>query len=137
MGSGKTPPGSIGSRGSRNKQGNSSFDPFAAHSGGEGTSTTASESTASSRRKGAFDEEHELVQIPEGDNGFGSDMGFGEDTMNNSSPSVGADNGSEGGGPRVQVNVALNEDLTCFYKLSKMSSCSVEGVIQVRSCSSH
>jgi hypothetical protein len=35
-------------------------------------------------------------------------------------------------GPRFQVNVALNEDLTCFYKLSKMSSCSVEGVIQVR-----
>jgi hypothetical protein len=137
MGSGKTPPGSIGSRGSRNKQGNCGFDPFAAHSVGEGTSTTASESTVSSRRKGVFDEEHELVQIPERDHGFGSDMGFGEDTMNNSSRSLGADNGSEGGGPRVEVNIALNEDLTCFYKLSKMSSCSVEGVIQVRSYSSH
>jgi hypothetical protein len=39
----------------------------------------------------------------------------------------------QGGEPaRVQVNVALNEDLTCFYKLSKMSSCSIEGVIQVQ-----
>eukprot|EP00980_Cylindrotheca_fusiformis_P011927 scaffold2830_cov131-Cylindrotheca_fusiformis.AAC.48 len=34
--------------------------------------------------------------------------------------------------PRFQVSVALNEDLTCFYKLSKMSACSVEGVIQVQ-----
>jgi hypothetical protein len=41
-------------------------------------------------------------------------------------------NSSNGTTPRVQVNVALNEDLTCFYKLSKMSSCTVEGVIQVR-----
>jgi hypothetical protein len=41
-------------------------------------------------------------------------------------------NSNNGTTPRVQVNVALNEDLTCFYKLSKMSSCTVEGVIQVR-----
>jgi hypothetical protein len=33
---------------------------------------------------------------------------------------------------KVLVNIALNEDLTCFYKLSKMSSCSVEGVVQVQ-----
>ena len=33
---------------------------------------------------------------------------------------------------RIQVNIALNEDLTCSYKHSKMTSCSVEGVIQVR-----
>lgn len=32
---------------------------------------------------------------------------------------------------RIQVNVALNEDLTCSYKLSQLSSCSVEGVVQV------
>jgi hypothetical protein len=136
MGSGKTPPGSTssGSRGNRNRQGNS-FDPFAAaqsQSVGEGTATTASDSTVSSRKKGAFDEDQELGQIQEAENGFGSDMGFGEDIMDKSSRSLGADNGSEGGGPRVQVNIALNEDLTCFYKLSKMSSCSVEGVIQVR-----
>jgi hypothetical protein len=30
------------------------------------------------------------------------------------------------------VNIALNEDLTCSYKYSKMTSCSVEGVIQVQ-----
>ncbi|KAG7337878.1 Muniscin mu homology domain containing protein [Nitzschia inconspicua] len=36
------------------------------------------------------------------------------------------------GPAKVLVNVALNEDLTCFYKLSKMSSCSVEGVVQVQ-----
>jgi len=33
---------------------------------------------------------------------------------------------------RMQVNIALNEDLTCSYKFSKMTSCSVEGVIQVQ-----
>lgn len=32
---------------------------------------------------------------------------------------------------RIQVNIALNEDLTCSYKLSQLSSCNVEGVIQV------
>jgi hypothetical protein len=32
---------------------------------------------------------------------------------------------------RVQVNIALNEDLACSYKMSQLSSCSVEGVIQV------
>uniref|UniRef100_A0A7R9ZQQ0 MHD domain-containing protein n=1 Tax=Craspedostauros australis TaxID=1486917 RepID=A0A7R9ZQQ0_9STRA len=31
----------------------------------------------------------------------------------------------------MQVNVALNEDLTCTYKMSEMSSCSVEGILQV------
>lgn len=38
----------------------------------------------------------------------------------------------ESGNPRFQVNLALNEDLTCFYKQSRMSSCSVEGLIQVQ-----
>mmetsp|Transcript_22984 Transcript_22984/g.54542 ORF Transcript_22984/g.54542 Transcript_22984/m.54542 type:complete len:833 (+) Transcript_22984:291-2789(+) len=42
-------------------------------------------------------------------------------------------NGNHGStGTKVLVNIALNEDLTCFYKLSKMSSCSVEGVVQVQ-----
>ena len=57
----------------------------------------------------------------------------------------GTSNGNDGGGAflaggnhrdgaaaKVLVNIALNEDLTCFYKLSKMSSCSVEGVVQVQ-----
>ena len=38
----------------------------------------------------------------------------------------------ESGDTKALVNVALNEDLTCFYKLSKLSSCSVEGVVQVQ-----
>ena len=40
--------------------------------------------------------------------------------------------GSASGGVKALVNVALNEDLTCYYKLSKLSSCSVEGVVQVQ-----
>lgn len=38
----------------------------------------------------------------------------------------------DGSIPKLLVNIVLNEDLTCFYKLSKLSSCSVEGVIQVQ-----
>lgn len=34
-------------------------------------------------------------------------------------------------GVRLQVNIALNEDLSCSYKLAQLSSCSVEGVVQV------
>mmetsp|Transcript_24003 Transcript_24003/g.66636 ORF Transcript_24003/g.66636 Transcript_24003/m.66636 type:complete len:704 (+) Transcript_24003:189-2300(+) len=33
---------------------------------------------------------------------------------------------------RLQVNVALNEDLSCSYRSSQISSCSVEGVVQVQ-----
>lgn len=40
--------------------------------------------------------------------------------------------GGSGTSVKALVNVALNEDLTCFYKLSKLSSCSVEGVVQVQ-----
>jgi hypothetical protein len=35
---------------------------------------------------------------------------------------------------RVQVSIALNEDLTCSYKLSQLSSCNIEGVVQVSLC---
>ena len=42
-------------------------------------------------------------------------------------------NGNNGAAPaKVLVNIALNEDITCFYKLSKLTSCSVEGVVQVQ-----
>lgn len=34
--------------------------------------------------------------------------------------------------PALSVNVALNEDLSCSYRGSKISSCSVEGVVQVQ-----
>ena len=33
---------------------------------------------------------------------------------------------------QLQINFALNEDLACSYKLSQLASCSVEGVVQVR-----
>jgi hypothetical protein len=33
---------------------------------------------------------------------------------------------------RVTVNIALNEDLACSYRQSVLSTCSVEGVVQVR-----
>lgn len=87
------------------------FDPFATSS--IGTASTASETVSSSKRNmGAFD------------NGFGGDaFDFGAKTR---SPPPAVD------GQRVQINVALNEDLTCFYKLSRMSSCTVEGVVQVQ-----
>ena len=136
--SGKTPPGSIASRGSRNRQNN--FDPFASYAQSEGTATTATESTVSSRgRKGMFEDEQELGKISEtdamfGTGAYGDDMGFDDDLIHSSaksSRSLGLENSE--GITKVQVNVALNEDLTCFYKLSKMSSCSVEGVVQVRS----
>jgi len=35
---------------------------------------------------------------------------------------------------RIQVQIALNEDLNCSYKLSQLSSCNVEGVVQVCVC---
>jgi hypothetical protein len=32
----------------------------------------------------------------------------------------------------IQVNIALNEDLTCSYKQGRISSCTIEGVVQVQ-----
>jgi hypothetical protein len=138
LASSKTPPGgSTGSRGSRGKQNN--FDPFnQTQSVGNSTTTTASETTMASRKsRDAFADDNESGM----DSHFPSDGGFGDPNDmqlqqvgkfgQDSSRSLGQDSNSESG-PRVQVNIALNEDLTCFYKLSKMSSCSVEGVVQVR-----
>lgn len=34
--------------------------------------------------------------------------------------------------PKIQVNIALNEDLTCSYRQSRISSCTIEGVVQVQ-----
>eukprot|EP00339_Tiarina_fusa_P013514 CAMPEP_0116996154 /NCGR_PEP_ID=MMETSP0472-20121206/65_1 /TAXON_ID=693140 ORGANISM="Tiarina fusus, Strain LIS" /NCGR_SAMPLE_ID=MMETSP0472 /ASSEMBLY_ACC=CAM_ASM_000603 /LENGTH=746 /DNA_ID=CAMNT_0004694701 /DNA_START=278 /DNA_END=2518 /DNA_ORIENTATION=- len=131
--SNKISAGSVGSRGSRNQPQNN-FDPFASNSNsvGDATASTTSETTYSTRKsKPAQDDDHESAMDSHfGGNGFddqSTDMGM---QKQRSSRSL-FDTGSEGG-PRVQVNVALNEDLTCFYKLSKMSSCSVEGVVQVQ-----
>ena len=124
------------SRNTRQSGTSSGFDPFFG-GGATDTSTTITESSASSSRRrgsagGGFDP-HDIDYHPDDGSALSFGQHFVDDEMmsagGRSSRSLG--NGSTAGTPRVQVNVALNEDLTCFYKLSKMSSCSVEGVIQV------
>ena len=56
--------------------------------------------------------------------GYSSDL---LDSYGNDFASTGSNDAA-----KVLVNIALNEDLTCFYKLSRMSSCTVEGVVQVQ-----
>jgi hypothetical protein len=63
-----------------------------------------------------------------GDTLGSADWAGGTEEMSENSRSY----ASGAGTTRIQVNIALNEDLTCSYKFSKMTSCSVEGVIQVR-----
>eukprot|EP00934_Nitzschia_sp_Nitz4_P008705 Nitzschia sp. Nitz4//scaffold35_size145790//77385//79715//NITZ4_003030-RA/size145790-augustus-gene-0.135-mRNA-1//-1//CDS//3329549124//8695//frame0 len=103
----------------------SNFDPFSTHS------AATTESATSSRKMGNdFDSMTGGMSM---DSGFGGS--FGEDTMGRGhrhASSNGRALPSTAEVPKVLVNVALNEDLTCFYKLSKMSSCSVEGVVQVQ-----
>lgn len=126
-------PGSSAGRSGRSRQ--PFYDPF----NGDATSSTASETTMSTRRtRNSHDDDPHYHQQPQNDGNldshFGSSDAFGgqNELMHNrvarSSRSL---EHSIEGGPRVQVNVALNEDLTCFYNLSKMSSCTVEGVVQV------
>lgn len=42
------------------------------------------------------------------------------------------DEGTVSSQSRLQVNIALNEDLSCSYRNSQLSSCTVEGVVQVQ-----
>ena len=133
---------SVSSRGSRGRQQQQNhFDPFASNSNsmsiGDGTVSTASETIYSARKggRGSYEDDQESASAMDshfGANAFGDDPNEQMSIQHNqrSSRSLFSAGGSEGG-PRVQVNVALNEDLTCFYKLSKMSSCAVEGVVQV------
>jgi len=55
----------------------------------------------------------------------GASVGGGKHNFEN-------EDGSVAGQSRLQVNVALNEDLSCSYRSSQISSCSVEGVVQVQ-----
>mmetsp|Transcript_30321 Transcript_30321/g.34066 ORF Transcript_30321/g.34066 Transcript_30321/m.34066 type:complete len:807 (+) Transcript_30321:120-2540(+) len=98
----RTPPGSTGSR--NQSRGRQNFHSFTGQSLSADTSTTASETT------------------------YSPDIPIAADA----SGIVAVGNHRDSGLPKVLINVALNEDLTCFYKLSKLSSCSVEGVIQVQ-----
>jgi hypothetical protein len=63
---------------------------------------------------------------------IGNANSVGDGTVSTASETTMESNLANDATPRFQINVALNEDLTCFYKLSKMSACSVEGVIQVQ-----
>lgn len=42
------------------------------------------------------------------------------------------DEGTVNSQSRLQVNIALNEDLSCSYRSSQLSSCTVEGVVQIQ-----
>lgn len=110
--------------GSGSRHRSTHFDPFAPGSNETGSVTS---DNSSSRRTGASTWDNADMNMDAGFGGdaFGPDMAMAHVAQRKSV-------GHIGDVPRVQVNVALNEDLTCFYKLSKMSSCSVEGVIQVQ-----
>eukprot|EP00540_Astrosyne_radiata_P020141 CAMPEP_0116833190 /NCGR_PEP_ID=MMETSP0418-20121206/6303_1 /TAXON_ID=1158023 /ORGANISM="Astrosyne radiata, Strain 13vi08-1A" /LENGTH=580 /DNA_ID=CAMNT_0004462621 /DNA_START=73 /DNA_END=1815 /DNA_ORIENTATION=+ len=91
---------------SRQRSTANGFDPFAVDSE---AATSATATTASSSR--------------EDDNG----TDFGPQRISE----LASQDGSDARG-RIQVNIALNEDLTCSYKQSKISSCTIEGVVQVQ-----
>jgi hypothetical protein len=93
----------------------------------DGTSKTPSRSQSHSSRsnRGNFDPFQEVSAA--------NLDGLGGATNGNDGGAILAGgNHRDGAAAKVLVNIALNEDLTCFYKLSKMSSCSVEGVVQVQ-----
>lgn len=103
------------------------FDPFSTPF----SDITSMTSDTSSTRPGinAFDNKDMSMDAGFGSDAFGVSSGPGR-----SKKRPQESHGTPGGesGTRLLVNVALNEDLTCFYKLSKISSCSVEGVVQVQ-----
>ena len=118
--SAKTPPGSINSRGTRSRPSNDNFDPFASNhmSGDTAAGSENSLSTHMDQFGGsdAFDSRGDMML-----SGQRSIQSSGHSSLGSESNN----------GPKLQISIALNEDLTCFYKLSKMSSCNVEGVLQV------
>jgi hypothetical protein len=107
LSSGKTPPGSVASR--SQGQGRNQLDPFSSSQVYDNAPISESSWGHHSGDQKHFNGNH--TARPSENDRFRGD-------------------GSNG--TKVLVNIALNEDLTCFYKLSKMSSCSVEGVVQVQ-----
>jgi hypothetical protein len=95
------------SRQSRVQQQPSSFDPF-----------SADESLSSPRKSNSLDDMND-----DGNESQDEDV-----TPPMKLPTTVSTDGVR----RFQVNVALNEDLTCSYKQSKISSCTIEGVVQVQ-----
>lgn len=97
---------------------------------------------AGRRGKGAQFSDEDSSQLAGGDGGGGGSFDpFGKGGR----PQEGRRTGSSGGRQqfddddgtvssqsRLQVNIALNEDLSCSYRSSQLSSCTVEGVVQVQ-----
>ena len=117
------PSGSVGAGRHRNRPGN--FDPFGSNPSSS-ADTTADTTTTS-------DNSLSTHQARYSDLHFGGDAFNGPNdmtlAMQMSANSLEHDSGN--GHARLLVSLALNEDLTCVYKHSKISSCSVEGVVQV------
>lgn len=81
---------------------------------------------------------HRPMHSPKGDSGDPLNQKkiqktqFDDETYDSRSHSGNYDANSVMSQDRMQVSIALNEDMTCSYKLSQLSSCVVEGVVQVR-----
>ena len=91
-------------------------------------------SSSSSQHSDSADGEHQLTRIStNGNTGLFSKNMWPSPIKVRESALEGQDK------PQLFVNIALNEDLTCSYRNSKISSCSIEGMMQaqLRSDSSH
>lgn len=115
--------GSTISRGTRDSISSTGFDPFSV----DGSASTPN---SASRQRSSSDDEP------------GSSNGITNRAFMSSPPppppptpppsSTKGNLSAADGAARILVNVALNEDLTCSYKQSKISSCTIEGVVQVQ-----
>ena len=74
------------------------------------------------------DAQHSTNRMRKSGGGGAGSLQFVDDEVADSRPG-----GSIASTSRVQINVALNEDLSCSYKESQLASCTVEGAIQVSS----
>lgn len=80
---------------------------------------------------GVFDSDEVTTSTAESFNPFGSLATTLNSGANRRHPSDQEDD-TVASLSKLQVNVALNEDLSCSYRASQISSCSVEGVVQVQ-----
>ena len=104
------------------------FDPFSFPAAD--SASVISDTSGSRRAQATLFENREMPNDGSfGGDTFGLSSGTGDTRRR---PQSGQGTSGVESGRRLLVNIALNEDLTCFYKLSKLSSCSVEGVVQVQ-----